>query len=293
MDYSGLKISISISFVLHLLVIALFFLIPLREPEERGPFVARLVTPEEMGEVMDKDSRIRIFEGSRGPVLEGSGGQKRREHRGEKSSNERDAKKMERQTETKESKGSVIQQFGGRENSATENKTSSPIPIPPTPSYTKQDQQSFGITPPTESPKVSPILPREKLFDKEVVERLAKREREDVKTDKGITFDTDELRYYSYMQRLKEKIEGIWRYPPEAAEKGIYGDLYIRFMIKKDGRLGNVELLRTSGYRSLDDAAMKALRDASPFWPLPDEWKKEELIITGHFIYSLYGVYLR
>ncbi|WP_242455798.1 energy transducer TonB [Dissulfurispira thermophila] len=134
---------------------------------------------------------------------------------------------------------------------------------------------------------------KEKFFDRDIIGKLAQKEKEEVKTDNGITFDTHEFKYYGYMQRLKEKIEGIWRYPPDAAEKGIYGDLYVKFTIKKNGKLGAVELVRTSGHKSLDDAAIKALKDAEPYWPLPDEWGKDGLTITGHFVYSLYGVYIR
>lgn len=140
--------------------------------------------------------------------------------------------------------------------------------------------------------KVSPPATlREKLFDREIVERLAKREEKTV--DNTITFDTKEFKYEAYMLRLKERIERIWIYPPEAAMRGIYGDLYIQFTIKKDGRLADVELLRTSGHRSLDQAAMRALKDGEPYWPLPDEWGKDSLPVTGHFIYSIYGTYLR
>lgn len=134
---------------------------------------------------------------------------------------------------------------------------------------------------------------REKLFDKDVIGKLAQKDKGNTKPEGGITFDTREFRYYGYMQRLKEKIEGIWRYPSDAAEKGIYGDLYIRFTIKKDGKLGAVELIRTSGHKSLDDAAIKALKDAEPYWPLPDEWGRDGLAITGHFVYSLHGAYIR
>lgn len=143
------------------------------------------------------------------------------------------------------------------------------------------------------SEKAAPKTFREKLFDKDVIGKLAQKGKEETKTDNGITFDTQEFKYYGYMQRLKEKIEGIWRYPSDAAEKGLYGDLYVKFTIKKNGKLGTVELVRTSGHKSLDDAAIKALKDAEPYWPLPDEWGKDGLTITGHFVYSLYGVYIR
>lgn len=139
----------------------------------------------------------------------------------------------------------------------------------------------------------SPKTLREKLFDKNIIGQLARKGNEEAKHDNGITFDTTEYKYYGYMQRLRERIESVWRYPSDAEEKGIYGDLYIRFTIKKNGRLGAVELARTSGHKDLDDAAMKALRDADPFWPLPDDWGEDAFTITGHFVYALHGMFIR
>lgn len=129
----------------------------------------------------------------------------------------------------------------------------------------------------------------DRLFDKDII---AKASRPESSAREGITFDTTEFKYYSYMRRLKEKIEGIWQYPPSAASRGIYGDLYIRFAIRKNGKLGEMEVVRTSGVRELDEAAVQALKDADPYWPLPKDWKEDELVITGHFIYSLYGTYV-
>ena len=135
---------------------------------------------------------------------------------------------------------------------------------------------------------------REKLFDRNIIGELAKREIEkEKKEERTLGFDVKDLRYLGYLQRLKEKIESIWMYPPDAATKGIYGDLIIEFTIRKNGSLGAVELIRTSGHKNLDDAAIKALRDAEPFWPLPKEWDMEAYSIVGHFFYSIYGYYIR
>lgn len=135
-------------------------------------------------------------------------------------------------------------------------------------------------------------LKRENLFDRAVISESVQKQ-EDKTAKSTITFDAKEFKYYGYMRRLREKIEGIWQYPSDAATRGIYGDLYINFTIKKNGALGSVDLVRTSGYRSLDEAAIKALKEAAPYWPLPEEWKEEALTIKGHFIYSLQGTYIR
>jgi protein TonB len=136
------------------------------------------------------------------------------------------------------------------------------------------------------SEKVKPFLaPPSALFDKNTIENYAKKGTD---VDKGLTFEITGFHHRGYMRMLKEKIESIWRYPKEAARLGMSGDLYIKFSIKKDGKLGEIDLLRTSGYKDLDEAAMKALKDAEPFWPLPADWEKEDLEINGHFIY-IYG----
>ena len=134
---------------------------------------------------------------------------------------------------------------------------------------------------------------REKLFDRDILRHLAKKEMDNANPDSAITFDTEIFRYYGFLQRLRKRIEDAWRYPQYAAKRGIYGDLYILFTIKKDGQLGNVELIRTSGHKSLDEAAIKALKNAAPFWPLPDAWGRDSFTIKGHFIYLLRGMHIR
>lgn len=133
------------------------------------------------------------------------------------------------------------------------------------------------------------------IFDKDVIAKLSRKSQksQELEQSQGLSFSAKEFNDWGYLERLREKIERVWQYPPQAAARGIYGDLYIRFTIDKKGKLVSIELIRTSGYRMLDDAAIKALKDAEPFWPLPNDWQKDSLTITGHFIYTLHGFYLR
>ncbi|NWF75419.1 MAG: energy transducer TonB [Nitrospirae bacterium] len=139
-------------------------------------------------------------------------------------------------------------------------------------------------------------LSKEKLFDKNIIGDIAKRDtkKEEMEnTKKTFTFDTKEYKFLLYNKKLKERIESIWVYPPDAAAKGIYGDLLIKFSIKKNGGLESIEIIRTSGHKNLDDAALKALKDGAPYWPLPDDWGIETYTIVGHFIYTIYGYFIR
>lgn len=108
-----------------------------------------------------------------------------------------------------------------------------------------------------------------------------------------VTLDTAEFKHLSYMQKLRERIESIWVYPPSAIRQGVTGDLFIRFVILADGSVGEVRLVRTSGYPELDNAALEAVRNASPFLPLPKKWGVEAFAVKGHFFYSLSGYYIR
>jgi protein TonB len=123
-----------------------------------------------------------------------------------------------------------------------------------------------------------PSTPGEFLFDNEIIEKYAKRETEE---EKDLTFDAPEFHNRGYMRMLKDKIESIWRYPKDAALRRISGDLYIRFSIMRDGSVSDITLLRTSGYHDLDEAALQAIKDGEPYWPLPDDWKEEDISITG------------
>jgi protein TonB len=134
------------------------------------------------------------------------------------------------------------------------------------------------------------IVPPSSLFDRGTIEKFALKGLPGKK--KGLTFDTSEFKHRGYLRMLKEKIEQVWKYPKEAARLGISGDLRVKFIIKRDGKLGEVEVSRTSGYRYLDEAVIKALKDGEPYWPLPDDWEKEDLEINGHFLYIFGGTHI-
>ena len=176
---------------------------------------------------------------------------------------------------------------------------SSPHPLSPPVSPSKEaeggpDIGSSENKGAVQAPRVPVPSTKEKLFDRNIIGDIAKRDvKKEEKEEWAFSSDVKEMRYLTYLKRLRERIESIWIYPPDAAAKGIYGDLLIKFTIKKNGKLSSIELIRTSGYKYLDDAALRALRDAEPFWPLPDEWGMEAYTIQGHFVYTIYGYYVR
>jgi len=151
-----------------------------------------------------------------------------------------------------------------------------------------------AATSPDRTGEPAPVLGPVALYDREAIESTAKSSaRAEAEKDDGVTFETEDMMYRSYLDMLRQKVESIWEYPRRAAEEGIYGDVIIRFIILRDGTLGEVRVLRTSGHSILDKAAVKALRDGVPYWALPEGWNRQSLPITGRFIYSINGGYIR
>lgn len=283
------------SLAFHILLLSLaLFLLQGEKGKSTAPFYARIVTPDEL----QKEGRPgrqrrpsiapgRPLQKGKAPKVPAQKNHSRENKAGILPSN-RDSIKSH------EERHSVSSHEEAPISSKAIPVVPGPTGLPGTPGHEAQDgSHGSAVNKNIRGGVPSSKTLMEKIFDKDIIGKLAHKEKEPPKPDANLTFDTKEFKYYGYMQRLKEKIENVWNYPQDAAERGIYGDLYIQFTIKKDGRIGAIELVRTSGHKNLDDAAIRALRNADPYWPLPDDWGNEGLTITGHFIYSLGGIYLR
>ncbi|MCL1926212.1 MAG: energy transducer TonB [Syntrophorhabdaceae bacterium] len=100
------------------------------------------------------------------------------------------------------------------------------------------------------------------------------------------SLNAPEIQYISYFASIKRKIELVWQYPYDAAVQGIQGELQIDFVIGRNGKLESVELVRGSGYKILDEEAIRSIRKAAPFDPIPAEYNIPNLQIRGRFVYT-------
>jgi len=106
-------------------------------------------------------------------------------------------------------------------------------------------------------------------------------------TEAGVSFEADRRVSASYLDRLKTKIFLAWDYPEEAIRKGQQGIVRIMFVLDKNGDLSAIKVMGGSGSRSLDAASLDAVKQASPFGPLPKDISDKPLKITGTFCYVL------
>jgi protein TonB len=90
-----------------------------------------------------------------------------------------------------------------------------------------------------------------------------------------------ESRFALYVDNWRLKVEriGNLNYPAEAKAKKIYGRLQLTVAIKADGEIEGVEINRSSGYKVLDQAALRIVRLAAPYEPFPANIRKDTDIL--------------
>ena len=93
---------------------------------------------------------------------------------------------------------------------------------------------------------------------------------------------TQEYRFAQYIEDWRVKVErvGNLNYPEQARREQIYGKLQLSVSIKADGSIESIEVSRSSGQRILDAAAMRIVKLAAPYSPLPEDIKRDTDILT-------------
>ncbi|MHB8453461.1 MAG: energy transducer TonB [Acidiferrobacterales bacterium] len=98
---------------------------------------------------------------------------------------------------------------------------------------------------------------------------------------KYIDARTVEYKYAAYMDAWSSTVEriGNLNYPEEAKRRNISGDLVLDVAIRQDGSVYRVKVLRSSGHKVLDDAAVRIVHLAAPFAPLPPDIRADTDIL--------------
>lgn len=92
-----------------------------------------------------------------------------------------------------------------------------------------------------------------------------------------------------YLHRWTQKVEllGNENFPRAALDNNIFGSLRLSVLVNSDGSVERVEILKSSGYPVLDQAAVQIVRLASPFDVFPQEILKSadqlDIIRTWRF----------
>jgi len=84
-----------------------------------------------------------------------------------------------------------------------------------------------------------------------------------------------------YVQSWINKVTriGNLNYPEAARRRGIHGTLRLMVALKPNGHVKEIQVLQSSGYKVLDQAAIRIVRLAAPFSPFPAEMRKSKDIL--------------
>jgi protein TonB len=87
-----------------------------------------------------------------------------------------------------------------------------------------------------------------------------------------ISANTREYEFASYMSAWVSKVErvGNMNYPMDLRRKKLHGDLVLTVGINQNGTVESVDIMRSSGIREIDQAAVDIVQLAAPYSPLPD-----------------------
>jgi periplasmic protein TonB len=98
--------------------------------------------------------------------------------------------------------------------------------------------------------------------------------------------NSDDILFGSFLRRFETAVYGVWRYPQEAAMKGIEGVTPVRITFNRRGEITGVRLLESSGAKVLDDEVLRTLKLIGPVGGFPKGYDKEEFHLIGFFQYG-------
>ena len=90
-----------------------------------------------------------------------------------------------------------------------------------------------------------------------------------------------------YMAQLSVWINRHKRYPRQAQRRGQEGTVKLRFAMNRSGQLLSSEVLGSSGYPVLDQAALAMLKRAAPLPPIPGELARQRLEVILPIAFDL------
>jgi len=98
--------------------------------------------------------------------------------------------------------------------------------------------------------------------------------------------NSDDILFGSFLRRFEGAVYGVWRYPQEAAMRGIEGITPVRITFNRRGEITRVQQLESSGARILDEEVLRTLRAIGPVGGFPKGYDKDEFHLIAFFQYG-------
>jgi periplasmic protein TonB len=94
-------------------------------------------------------------------------------------------------------------------------------------------------------------------------------------------------RYDRYIDEIRQRVRRIREFPRSLAVRLLEGETIVVFVVDVNGRLGDgPRVIKSSGFEEFDAAAVRAVRRAAPFPPMPDAATARPLSVSLRVIFD-------
>ena len=93
--------------------------------------------------------------------------------------------------------------------------------------------------------------------------------------------------FTEFLKQVREKIKRAQRFPPAVRNAEDGATTKVRFTLLRDGTIQHAKVVASSGSKSLDNAALAAVRNAIPFPPFPEDQNGSMLRLELPIVFQL------
>jgi len=174
-----------------------------------------------------------------------------------------------------------------------------PVPPPPQPAQPIKHETAAPVVTnapavenPSEAPVAAPAKPTAQTPPPRppaLLEPTAKPDAVPAQTAGIVPAPANELakRDYGWLaEAIIRRVEELKRYPAAARIERAEGRVMVKIVLSEDGSVGEIEVVQSSGFPSLDKAAIETIRQAAPFH-LPHPLGRPQLTIKIPISYRL------
>lgn len=153
-----------------------------------------------------------------------------------------------------------------------ERESAQPVLTTTHPAPERAERRDLAPTPPTPLPSSRQLIERS-LEMARLAAELERQTQAYAKRPKRkfVSASTQEYEFASYMRGWVARVEriGNLNYPDEARRRNLQGQLVLTVAVRRDGSVESIDVVQPSGHALLDEAAIRTVRLAEPFGPLP------------------------
>jgi TonB family protein len=96
---------------------------------------------------------------------------------------------------------------------------------------------------------------------------------------------TQDARYVGYFQQVYSRVRRKWVFPRQLAQRLEQGLVVVSFTIRRDGRIDDVTVRKSSGFQEFDHNVVDAVLKAGPLPPVPSALGARDLRVSAPFEY--------